>query len=77
MINIVGTIVKFRYHMEDSFRFWIRIVYINFFVMQSRMIKSTSSEILLYLSSLDTKLYYYMRNVCNLIGLEQLYFSLI
>ena len=55
MINIVGTTVKFRYHMEHSFRFWIRIVYISFFVMQSRMITSTSSETLLYLSSLDTK----------------------
>ena len=57
MINIVGTTVKSRYQMEHSFRFWIRIVYIRFFVMQSRIITSTlaSSEISLYLSSLDTK----------------------
>ena len=54
MIYIVGTTVKFRYHMEHSFRFWIRIGNISFFVIQSGTITSTSSEILLF-SSPDTK----------------------
>ena len=55
MIDIVpGTTVKFRYHMEHSFGFWIRIVNISFFVIQSGTITSTSSQILL-LSSPDTK----------------------
>ena len=54
MINIVGTTAKFRYHMEHSFGFSIRIVNISFFVIQSGTIAITSSEILL-LSCPDTK----------------------
>ena len=69
LVLAVGLSVDYASHVAHTFMIISGTRYGRFF--------DSLSLLLLHIKPLYCPLYYYMRNFCNLIGLEQWYFSLI